>query len=186
MHLRFNIHIYIMRIKRIIAAILATISIATIVPDSAFAMDHKGEKSVGIRGGYTSKNRSATAGLYFQYSFNKSFRISPNLDYTFRHNGIDAYSINLNCHMPIALRSERIRAYPLAGLNYTSWNQINNADSYSSIDDSSTRTSRLGANMGAGIEYYATSTMKLALEAKYLLAKNYSSAIISLSIGYVF
>lgn len=143
-----------------------------------------GEKTVGIRAGYNTRATTAVAGVVFQYRFSRYFRLSPNVDYYFRHDGADALSLNANAHFPVASGvGGRLVFYPLAGLNYTSWNyhlddEIN--------DDASTRVSRLGLNGGAGLEFYATPSLKLSLEAKATFIKQYSSGTFSLSIGYVF
>lgn len=141
----------------------------------------KGEKSVGLRGGYTGANRSAVAGVYFQYSFSDKLRIAPDIDYSFRHRGTDAISLNLNLHSPFTL-APGAAFYPLAGLNYTSWNIHRTVD----IDDAKSRVDRLGFNIGGGVEYYVKTTLKLALEGKYRWTRDYDSAVFTLSIGYIF
>ena len=146
----------------------------------------RGKKSVGIRAGYTTGNSSAVAGLYFQYAFSERFRIAPDADYTFRHEGTDAFSINLNAHVPFDLgTSRRWEVYPLAGLNYTSWN-IHRRSSLRDNDDSKSRVDRLGFNAGAGIGFHATPTLKFALEGKYRWTRHYNSGVFTLSIGYMF
>ena len=51
--------------------------IAALIPTAAFAQ--KGEKTVGLRAGYSTRNESAIAGVYFQYRFSRYFRLAPNL-----------------------------------------------------------------------------------------------------------
>lgn len=140
----------------------------------------RGEKSVGLRTGYTTSNHSAVAGLYFQYAFSSRFRLAPDVDYSFRNRGQDAFSFNINGHFPLTDPSSRLTAYPLAGLNYTTWNIRTNAD------DSRTRTDRLGLNVGAGVDYRVTSTLKLGAEAKFRWTRDYNSGVITVSIGYCF
>lgn len=145
----------------------------------------KGEKSVGLRGGYTTANKSAVAGLYFQYSFSDHFRIAPDIDYSFRNNGTDAISLNLNAHVPFRFESEKVALYPLAGLNYTSWN-IHKRIEIEDNDDAKSRIDRLGLNIGGGVEYYVKPTLKLGFEGKYRWTRDYNSGVLNLSIGYVF
>ncbi len=120
------------------------------------------------------------AGLYFQYAFSSRFRLAPDVDYSFRNRGQDAFSFNINGHFPLTAPASRLTAYPLAGLNYTTWNTRNNAD------DSRSRTDRLGLNVGAGVDYRVTPTLKLGAEAKFRWAHNYNSGVITVAIGYRF
>lgn len=144
----------------------------------------RGEKSLGLRGGYNTRNESAVTGLYFQYSFSRHFRLAPNVDYVFRHNGTDAYSANINTHFPIAFdRNERFGMYPFTGVNFISWNhRLNNVDG----QDASSRVSRLGLNFGVGLEFYCTKSLKIHAEGKFNLVKAYSSGVFNIGIGYVF
>ncbi|MBD5229607.1 MAG: porin family protein [Bacteroidales bacterium] len=149
------------------------------------------ENAMGVRVGYNTRNSSPTAGLWFQHEFAPHFRLAPNVDYIFRHDNSDALSINCNGQFPFHFgQYNAFVFYPLAGINYTSWNYHHSddpADSSSDGDgDVTSRNNRFGFNAGAGLEYRVTPTLKLALEAKGTLVKSYSSATISVSIGYVF
>lgn len=172
-----------MKSSRFVAAIIAAMLVC-VLPDSASALG-KGEKSLGFRAGYTSSNQSAVAGMYFQYAFSSHFRLAPDVDYSFRHNGNDAFSINLNAHVPFGFSADRLAFYPLAGLNYTSWN-IHKIDDIADNDDTKSRIDRLGLNVGAGLEYYVKPTLKLAFEGKYRWTRDYNSGVFTVSIGYIF
>lgn len=166
--------------RTFLAAIL--LMAAMILPAAAGAVE-RGDNAFGLRAGYTSSNRSGIVGLYYQYAFSSRFRLAPDVDYSFRHRGSDALSLNLNGHFPLTAPAARYAVYPLAGLNYTSWNVH---DHGLGGEDVSTRTDRLGLNIGAGAEYMATPSMRLGIEAKYRWIRNYSAAVITLSIGYCF
>lgn len=177
--------------KNILPVILTVLScIFSIMPVSADSQ--KGQKSVGLRGGFTTRNTTATAGLYFSYRFTEHFRLSPKVDYAFRHNGTDAFAFNIDAEMPISLNpaTNRVNFYPIAGMNYSTF--TNHAvvspiqplaDEY---DDSSDRVNRFGLNIGAGLEFFATPTLRLAIEGKCTLIKQYTGGWFNLSIGYVF
>ena len=144
----------------------------------------RGEKSLGLRVGYVTRNESALAGLYFQYSFTDYFRLSPDIDYVFRHHNEDALDLNLNAHFPFRLGvSGRFSMYPLVGMNYTSWN-LHTHDENS--DDVTTRDSHLGLNIGGGMEYYITPTLKLNFEGKFQWTKRADTGVFLVGIGYVF
>jgi len=146
----------------------------------------KGEKSVGPKLGYVSKNESSSVGLFFQYAFSEHFRIAPEVGYTFRHKDMDAFMFDINAHIPFGFTGEQVAFYPLAGLNYSSWNAHFSREDFDKIDDVSTRTSRFGLNLGAGFELRCSQTLKLTIEAKYCLIKDYSSAMVSAGISFVF
>lgn len=171
-----------MRIKKTALALAAAIIFASAPNASA------GEKTIGIRTGYNTRTSSPLAGLFFQYRFTDHFRLSPNIDYLFRHDNTDALSFNCNGHFPINLSDNgKFSFYPLAGINYTSWNHHHNdEESAKSDNDVSTRWNRFGLNAGAGFEIIATPTLKVSAEAKATFIKNYSSGTFTISIGYIF
>ena len=109
----------------------------------------KGEKSLGPKVGYVSKNKTAVAGLVFQYAFNNHFRIAPELGYIFRHNNLDAFEVDINGHVPFNFTGDKVAFYPLAGLHYSSWSHHLQREEIIDDDDVTTRTSRFGLNLGA-------------------------------------
>ncbi len=174
------------RIARFAAGLL-TAAICIIASSSqADAQIVKGEKSLGPKIGYASKNKSAVAGLVFQYAFSEHFRLAPELGYIFRHDNLDAFQFDINAHMPFSFTGEKVAFYPLAGLNYSSWSHHFDRSELLETDDVSTRTSRFGLNLGAGFDLRCTKTLKLTLEAKYTLMKGYSNTAITAGISYVF
>lgn len=162
--------------------------LSTICSFASFdAYAQRGEKSVGLRAGFTSRNTTATAGLYFSYRFNRHFRIAPKIDYAFQHNSTDAFAINFDTEYPFALGSAgRANFYPIAGLNFSTYSTHFTIENDDESLDSSHRTNHLGINLGAGLEYFATPTLRLAFESKCLLLKQYTGAWLTLSIGYRF
>lgn len=186
--------------RKAFARVIITSVFALIAILSASAQSGPGSKSVGLRGGFTTRNTTASAGLYFSYQFTEHFRFAPKVDYAFRHKGVDAFSFNFDTEMPIALSpSGRVNFYPIAGLNYTTLTSheglqdivapmllAEDSDTDISSDDSSQRVNRFGLNLGAGLEYFATPSLRLALEAKCQLIKQYTGGWFTISIGYMF
>ncbi|MEF9923887.1 MAG: outer membrane beta-barrel protein [Muribaculaceae bacterium] len=158
--------------------ILILIAIFTLIPSTTFAQ--RGERTMGLMGGYNTRNQSGIAGIYFQYRFSKYFRLAPDFQYAFQHHNLSSFEFNGNAHFPLKLTTQ-INFYPLVGITYQSWRQ-------SGIGDAKgTETSkRFGGNFGGGFEYMATPTLKLLVEGKYSLIKSYSSGGITLGIGYLF
>lgn len=181
--------LYIMKklFSPVIISLVAFLSLSL----SANAEGLTGQKSVGLRAGFTSRNTTATAGLYFSYRFTDHFRFAPKVDYAFRHNKVDAFSFNFDAEMPISIgyTPNKVNFYPIAGLNFTTStsHQASSVMAWpESGDDSSDRNNRFGLNLGAGIEYFATPTLRLAFEAKGQMVKQFSGTWLTATIGYVF
>lgn len=161
----------------LIAAILALS-----IPQIAAAQ--KGEPCFGVQTGYISTNNSAIGGLFFQYGFSNHFRISPEVGCVFRHQNVDAFTFDINTHYPLMLtRSSGAQLYPLVGLDISSWHRHHHNPE---ADDVSTRSLKWGINIGAGFQFKASSSLKIKIEAKYLLVSRYSSLVVSAGIGYCF
>lgn len=143
-----------------------------------------GEKSFGPKVGFVTRNTSACAGLFFQNSFSRHVRISPQAGIIFRHHDLDALAIDLDVHFTLPFAGDKAAFYPIAGLGFTSWSRhnVNAGES----KDVSTHINRLGVNAGAGIEFKCTSTLKLSFEAKYIVQKSFPQAAILAGIAYVF
>lgn len=171
--------------KKIIALIFICLTIVPMTTVGVWAQ--KGEKSMGLRAGYTTRNNTATAGLYFSYRFTEHFRISPKIDYAFRHNETDAFSFNFDTEYPIALNpTGKVNFYPIAGLNYSTFSTHATTTDNEDSDDASIRENHFGLNVGAGIEYFATPTLRLAFESKCQFIKQYTGGWFTVSIGYNF
>lgn len=163
--------------KRKIAFIIICLSV--VFSNNIFAQ--RGEKAMGIMGGFNTQNTSGVAGIYFQYRFSKYFRLSPDFQYSFQHNGIKSFAFNGNAHFPLALDT-KLNFYPLVGITYQSWSNNQNKNE----GERSETFNRFGGNVGAGFEYMATPTLKISVEGKYSLIKSYPSAVFTLGLGYLF
>lgn len=167
-----------MRLKAALVALIAFTSL------SAAADGFSGEKSLGLQTGYISYNESALAGIEFTYRFSRNFRIAPSVNYVFRHKNVDALMINLNAQVPFPF-AQRWEIFPLAGINYSSWNYHNGTSANDDADVSS-RVTRFGLNIGAGIGFAATSSLRLSVTADYVAIKHFSGCNILAKIAYSF
>lgn len=140
-------------------------------------MAQKGEKNLGIMGGYNTRTESAIAGIFFQYRFSKYFRLAPDLQFLIKNNDQSSFQFNGNAQFPLALDT-KFNFYPLVGLTYQSWRN--------SAGEESITNNRFGGNFGGGFEYLATPTLKISIEGKYSLVKSYSSGGFTLSMAYQF
>ncbi len=167
------------------AAICMVLAASFLLPPCVSAELRRGEKSFGPKIGYVGKNKSVSAGLAFQYSFSRHIRLVPEANVVFRHQDLDAISVALNVHFPFGFENDRIALYPLAGVEYVSWNR-HLSDMQQSDKDVTSHTNRIGACGGAGIEFRCTQTFKISLEGRYTFVKRFSTAQASVGISYVF
>lgn len=171
--------------KKLITLLVALVALMPITAVNAHAQH--GEKSVGLRAGFTSRNTTASAGLYFSYRFSEHFRIAPKVDYAFRHHRTDAFSFNFDTEYPVALNAARsVNFYPIAGLNYSTYSTHASLGDIEESHDATVRDNNFGLNLGAGLEYFATPTLRLAFESKCQLIKQYTGAWVTIGIGYRF
>ncbi len=111
----------------------------------------------------------------------------------FRNDGLDALMLNLNMEFVFPLAQGRCDIYPLAGINFSSWN-YHNLDSYLPPDgaaltptnDVSSRVSRFGLNAGAGFGVNISGSLRLSASATYTFIKKFHGANIALGIHYRF
>lgn len=153
----------------------------------------KGRKSLGVKTGYITLNKTATAGIELQYAFSRHFVLAPSIDYVFRNESMDGLMINLDYHGPWQLdRNGKWYFYHILGVNYASWSTYIKPDPAAGItgtdinDDVTTRVNRIGLNFGAGIDYYVSPTLKLSLQGKFNWIKDDNTGLFNLGISYVF
>ncbi len=173
-----------MKPKFLKSALLIIICILTSAP--AFAGGH--EKVLGIQTGYISRNRSAEAGLFFQYSFSRVVRASLDVSMAIRSHERDALLVDLNAQFPL-LQAGRWEFYPLVGINYSTWalhEIVFNDESGVNGIDVSDRHGRFGINAGIGTGLRVTPSLKLKAEALYTGVKSNNAARVMVGIGYSF
>ncbi len=160
-----------MKFRSIAAAVLGT---AMVLGCSLTANAQKGEKSLGVKGGYASYNDGGYASLYFNYGLADHVRLAPSLGYVFRNEGKSAFTLDVDVQFPFRI-VKALNVYPLVGFTFNNWN-------YTYRDDAS----RAGANFGAGFDIYLTSNLKMNLEGKYSVMNDTSGAFFGMGIAYLF
>lgn len=156
------------------AVVAAALAIASVFVPGASADSVRGEKTLGLMGGYATYNHSGFANVYFQYSFSRHVRIAPEVGIVFSNDGRSALTISGDMQFPFKIVSG-FQVYPLAGLTFNTWNYSHD----------STR-SRFGGEVGLGFDLYMTRHLKVNLQGKYSLMNDTSGAFFGLGIGYVF
>ena len=76
------------------------VAIAGVLASAFPAYAQKGEKTLGIAGGFASYNTSGYVDVYFQYSFAEHVRIAPEVGYIFRNDGKSGFAASVDMHFP--------------------------------------------------------------------------------------
>lgn len=160
------------RMIRKFAVIMAIV--ACVMASAAPACAQKGEKTLGIAGGFASYNTGGFAEVYFQYSFTDHVRIAPEVGYIFRNEGKSGFAGSIDMHFPFRV-ARGFKLYPLAGITFNNWG-YKNGDS----------ASRGGLDFGGGLDLYFTSQLKMTVQGKYSFMKDTGGAFASIGLGYVF
>ncbi|MBP3589324.1 MAG: outer membrane beta-barrel protein [Muribaculaceae bacterium] len=135
----------------------------------------RGEKVLGVAGGYATFNRSGMVDVYFQYSFAEHVRIAPEIGYIVQNNGKAGFEASIDMHFPFRV-AKAFKLYPLAGVTFNNW-------SYSSDKSSD---SRGGFDFGGGFDLYFTQNLKLSVQGKYSLMNDTGGGFFTVGLGYVF
>ena len=130
--------------------------------------------TVGLGAGYVSRNNGAYADVYFQYLFMRYLRAQADVGYSFRSKDKAAFLVNVDLQVPMKM-TRGLNFFPLVGFSYQNWNL-----------DGDVNHSRAGLNMGGGIELNFTPQLKVSIQGKYTLMKDYGSAFVGAGIGYKF
>lgn len=124
---------------------------------STAAFAQKGVTAFGVNGAYDDLNGQFGIGVKLQHNFADQLRSEIGTDLFFKKKDISIVDVNANFHYVVPVASG-FDVYPLAGANIAFFNH-----------DIPTR---IGLNLGGGLEYYITDTAKLVGEAKYIVSDN--------------
>ena len=127
---------------------------------STAAFAQKGLTGFGVQGAYDDLNGQFGIGVKLQLGLVDQLRGDVATDLFFKKKGTSMVDVNANLHYVVPVASG-FNVYPLAGLNLAFFNN--------DIVDIPTR---LGANLGGGLEYYVASNVKIGGEAKYIVTSD--------------
>lgn len=167
-------HLTYMTKKTLFRLLLVPTFLTALILTSQSSYAHRGEKTLGVSGGFATYNTGGYATVYFQYSFAEHVRISPEVGYVFRNNGKSGFGASIDMHFPFRV-AKAFKLYPLAGVTFNNWG-FKNHDSMS----------RGGLDFGGGFDLYLTSQLKLTVQGKYSLMKDTGGGFFSMGLGYVF
>lgn len=164
-----------MKRSALIKSIICSVALASACIAAPEAYAQRGEKTLGVAGGFASYNTSGIIDVYFQYSFAEHVRIAPEVGYMFQNNGKSGFEVSVDMHFPFRV-AKGFKLYPLAGITFNNW-------SYSAQD---TSVSRGGFDVGGGLDLYFTSQLKMSVQGKYSLMQDTHGAYATIGLGYIF
>lgn len=165
--------------KKILLAVIVTL--ATIGTASA----EKGHFSLGGNVLYGTCVSNIGLGVKGQYEIINHLRVEASFNYFFKNSvkfgnvksNYYMWEANANVHYAIPL-STKFDIYPLAGLTVAN---LDNAD-----DKAYHAHTKVGVNLGAGVDFNLNSHVSLNFEVKYTLVRDLDQAVFALGAVYHF
>ena len=150
------------------------------------ASAQKGEQNVGAHVLYGTDASNIGLGVKYQNNITDAIRLEAVGDYYLKTDGFSMFDVNVNGHYLFPL-SEKVTAYPLVGINYTSWKQesfISFGEEFKD-DNIDIKDTSIGLNIGGGIQYKLTGKIRIGAELKYqTISGSLSTVIIGAGVTY--
>ena len=142
--------------------------------------DNTNSKALGVNLLFGSHNKNFGVGVKYQQFVDNHVRLEGSLGYYFPHNHMNAWELNLNAHYVFRI-NPKWAIYPLAGFSFVIPGQGEETKSGNTIYAYNHLS--LGANFGAGVQYFLTNSIFVNAEGRQqVLSGNYSQANFSLGI----
>lgn len=160
---------------------------------STALMAQEGSMFVGANvnyGVYSNRNEFGL-GAKFQYEFIDQWRGEASANYYFEQNDISTWDFSANVHYILPM-PQGFNIYPLAGVCFDYIHTyrefiIKSSDTEVPLQEVfplRRNHTRLGLNLGGGIEYPLNNQFKVNAEVKYQLVQGYNRPVISLGVSY--
>ena len=147
-----------------------------------------GEWAFGGQVVYGSKAKTAGIGPHVKYCFTDALRANLSGNYYFKRHGVNAYDVNLEANYLFDL-GEKVRLYPLAGVALGIWH----ADATDvlmfggpSVHVDGQTDTKVGGNVGGGIDYLISDHFGLNAEVKYQIISHASQVVFGIGASYRF
>lgn len=172
--------------KLFLALLVALVSVS--------ASAQKGQTAVGANMSYGTEISNIGFGVKGQYGITDAIRVEAGFDYFLKKDACTFWNINLNAHYLFPL-SDKLKVYPLVGLTYAhtsvdfgsydlpSWDEY--SDEYGA-DGGSSSDSKIGVNLGAGLQYDLSDKWAVNVEVKYQLISDFNQAVFGVGLAYKF
>jgi outer membrane protein X len=147
-----------------------------------------GEWAVGGQVVYGTKAETAGIGPHVKYCLSDAFRMNLSGNYYFKHKGVSAFDVNLEANYLFDV-GEKVRLYPLAGVCLGIWH----ADATDvlmfggpSVHVDGQTDTKVGGNVGGGIDYLISDHFGLNAEVKYQIISHASQVVFGIGASYRF
>lgn len=149
----------------------ATLGVAFMLMISVSAFAQKGDMKLGVLAGYGTEIKSPGFGAKFHYGLTDEIRLAPGFIYFLPKTELGVKSTIWNLDLDgnyIFSDNGDMGFHGVAGLNITGWS-FSYDEELAGYDYSASST-KIGINVGAGMNYSFSDKMHLLLEAKYVLS----------------
>lgn len=153
-----------------------------------------GTYAVGLKGnyGFDSDYNNVGFGLSIQGFLTDHFRYDINGNYFFKKDNARMIDVNVNFDYVIPI-AQKAAVYPLVGVGYFYGKfygvggELPPGVDPSLFDDDydNDSESKIGLNLGAGIEYYVIPELKVFGEYKYQIVSKFDRSVASVGVAYV-
>lgn len=164
-------------IKKLFATLLVAV-----IGVSAVAQE-KGDVAVGANISYGTEISSPGIGVKGQYNLTDAVRGEASFDYFLENSGMKMFDVCLNLHYLFSA-GEKVSVYPLAGLSVTNFTAKYEYQEYDYSDSLS--TTKLGVNLGGGVQYAVNEKVNIGLELKYQIISGFDQFILAAGFAYKF
>ncbi len=137
------------------------------------ASAQQGQPALGINLGYGTETESLGIGIKAQYFLTKALRAEASANYFFEKDNLSMWDLNLNAHYLFNV-ANKLNVYPIVGMTLTNFDSHGNTKS------------RIGVNLGGGIEHNLTRNISINAEAKYQLVNDFDQGVFSVGAAYRF
>ena len=151
------------------------------------SLSRKGKKAIGLNVGYgTDFIKNLSVGVKFNYNFTDQFQLSPSFNYYLPKDGFSVFVFDADLHYLFDVASKLV-VYPLAGVNFSSWNNVFSfSDDDYPDDGGSSSDKHIGLNLGGGFGYELSDNLIFGLELKYWIISNFNQLVPSVNLMYKF
>ena len=159
--------------------LLAMICVAVLAL-GAKAQVYQGQVAAGINLLYGSEIESMGFGANFQYAVIDQLRGQVEFDAFIKHNNLHWYDVSINAEYLVALKTDMLYIYPLAGMTYS---MVTFKDPLTGEKD---EENHVGLNVGAGLEYEINDHFAAIAEYRHTIMRKVDQGVFALGVKYKF
>ncbi len=176
---------------------IISIACMMLISTTMFAQSGKFSAGINLNYGLHSDFKNFGGGIKLQYEFIENVRAEVSGNYFLKKDDCTMWDANLNLQYVFHV-GDKLGIYPLAGLTVLgvkvdipsteipSYNIGGMHIGGGTVGGGSADDTKIGGNIGAGIEYYLSDKFKVNAEAKYQYVKDWDRPVVSIGASYIF